>query len=217
MEIIPMKPDAVRLPKCEAPEDVVQADQLITEIERKNGIEIGSVKIIPMIESALGGINLLDIVRSSRRITGVNYGAEDYTADIGAVRTKEGRELDDIRAKIVVAARIAGVHALDSVFADVNDSDGLFDEAYAARRLGFDGKSVIHPRQIPVVHRAFTPSQKEISFARRVVHAIEEAKQKKSGVIALNGKMIDAPVVTKARKIIALAEAAGYRDEGVLS
>lgn len=217
MEIVPMKPDAIRLPKCETAEDIEKADQLITEIEQRNGMDVGTTKIIPMIESALGGVNLLNIVQSSHRITAVNYGAEDYTADIGAVRTKEGRELDDIRAKIVVAAKIAGVHALDSVFADIRDDDGLFEEASLARRLGFDGKSVIHPRQIPVVHRAFTPSQKEVSFARRVVRAIEEAEQKKSGVIALNGKMIDAPVVIKARKIIALAEAAGYCDEGALS
>ena len=209
-EIIPFAPAAVRLPKCESAKDVQEADDLISELEIENGIELGTVKIIPIIESVQGGMNLSEIAAASRRVIGLNYGAEDYTADMGAVRTKEGRELDDIRAKTIVAARAAGVMALDSVFADVNDMEGLFHEALRVRLLGFDGKSVIHPRQISVVHKAFTPSEKEISFARRVVAAFQDASRKGAGVIALDGRMIDAPVVARAQKIIALAKAAGH-------
>ncbi|MPM16011.1 Citrate lyase subunit beta [bioreactor metagenome] len=208
-EIIPLAPDAVRLPKCESADDVREADAMMTEIELENGIEPGTVGIIAITESARGGRNLSEIAAESPRLIALNYGAEDYTADIGAVRTKEGRELDDIRAKVIVAARIAGVQALDSVFGDVNDLDGLYAEALRVRLLGFDGKSVIHPRQIPVVHRAFTPSDQEVGFARRVMAAFREASSRGAGVIALNGRMIDAPVVARAEKILALAEAAG--------
>lgn len=208
-EIIPLAPDAVRLPKCESADDVREADAMMTEIELENGIEPGAVGIIAITESARGGRNLSEIAAESPRLIALNYGAEDYTADIGAVRTKEGRELDDIRAKVIVAARIAGVQALDSVFGDVNDLDGLYAEALRVRLLGFDGKSVIHPRQIPVVHRAFTPSDQEVGFARRVMAAFREASSRGAGVIALDGRMIDAPVVARAEKILALAEAAG--------
>jgi citrate lyase subunit beta/citryl-CoA lyase len=208
-EIIPLAPDAVRLPKCESADDVREADAMMTDLELKNGIEPGTVGIIAITESARGGRNLSEIAAESPRLIALNYGAEDYTADIGAVRTKEGRELDDIRAKVIVAARIAGVQALDSVFGDVNDLDGLYAEALRVRLLGFDGKSVIHPRQIPVVHRAFTPSDQEVGFARRVMAAFREASSRGAGVIALDGRMIDAPVVARAEKILALAEAAG--------
>ncbi|MDD3515636.1 MAG: aldolase/citrate lyase family protein [Synergistaceae bacterium] len=208
-EIIPLAPDAVRLPKCESADDVREADAMMTDLELKNGIEPGTVGIIAITESARGGRNLSEIAAASPRLIALNYGAEDYTADIGAVRTKEGRELDDIRAKVIVAARIAGVQALDSVFGDVNDLDGLYAEALRVRLLGFDGKSVIHPRQIPVVHRAFTPSDQEVGFARRVMAAFREASSRGAGVIALDGRMIDAPVVARAEKILALAEAAG--------
>ncbi len=208
-EIIPLAPDAVRLPKCESADDVREADAMMTDLELKNGIEPGTVGIIAITESARGGRNLSEIAAASPRVIALNYGAEDYTADIGAVRTKEGRELDDIRAKVIVAARIAGVQALDSVFGDVNDLDGLYAEALRVRLLGFDGKSVIHPRQIPMVHRAFTPSDQEVGFARRVMAAFREASSRGAGVIALDGRMIDAPVVARAEKILALAEAAG--------
>lgn len=208
-EIIPLSPGAVRLPKCESAEDVLEADALISELERKNGVPEGSVKIITITESAGGGRNLVEIAAASPRVIALNYGAEDYTASLGAERTKEGGELNDIRAKVVVAARIAGIQALDSVFGDVNDSEGLYEDALRARRLGFDGKSVIHPRQIAVVHRAFTPSDKEINFAVRVMAAFSDAESRGSGVIALDGRMIDAPVVVRARKTIALAKAAG--------
>jgi citrate lyase subunit beta/citryl-CoA lyase len=208
-EIVPLAPSVLRLPKCETADDILRADTLMSELEERNGLPGGVVKIIPIIESAFAASNLAEIARSSPRVTALNFGAEDYTADLGAERSKEGRELDDIRARVVVAARIAGIQALDSVFTDVNDSEGLFEEASRIRRLGFDGKSVIHPRQIVIVHRAFTPSEQEIEYAERVVAAIEDAVARKSGVVALNGRMIDAPVVTKARKVLALAEAAG--------
>lgn len=208
-EIIPLCPDAIRLPKCESAEDILEADRLISELEERSGIAAGTIGIITITESARGGCNLAEIAAACDRVVALNYGAEDYTASLGAERTREGRELDDIRAKAIVAARMAGIQALDSVFGDVNDLEGLYEDALRARRLGFDGKSVIHPRQIAVVHRAFTPSDKEINFAQRVMTAFSNAERRGSGVVALDGRMIDAPVVARARKTIALAKAAG--------
>lgn len=213
-EIVPLAPSLIRLPKCETAEDILRADELMGELEQRSGLEIGSVGIIPIVESAYGASNLLSIAKASPRVAALNFGAEDYTADLGAERTKEGRELDDVRSKVVAAARISGVQALDSVFSDINDAEGLFDEALRVRRLGFDGKSVIHPRQVGVVHSAFTPSEREIDNAERVVRALEEAEASRSGVAALNGRMIDAPVAAKARRILALACAADVRGEG---
>jgi len=213
-EIVPLAPSLIRLPKCETADDILRADELMREIEIRSGLEPGSVGIIPIVESAFGASNLRAIAEASPRVAALNFGAEDYTADLGAERTKEGRELDDVRARVVTAARIAGVQALDSVFADINDVEGLFEEALRVRRLGFDGKSVIHPRQVGVVHSAFTPSEREIDHAERVVRALEEAEAARSGVAVLNGRMIDAPVAAKARKILALSDAAGARREG---
>ena len=211
--IIPFAPDAIRLPKCESEEDIKVVDSFLGELELRNGLETGKVKIIPLIESVKGMVNLREVVLASPRIVALNYGAEDYTLDIGAERTKEGQELNDIQSKIVIAARIAGIQALDSVFTDVHDDEGLFLEASAMRSRGFDGKSVIHPRQIPIVHKAFTPSDKEIHFAEDIVDALEKAKTRHSGVVAVNGRMVDAPVAMRARKILSLADAAGVRKE----
>ena len=213
-EIVPLAPSLIRLPKCETADDIVRADSVMSELEENFALEVGAVGIVPIVESAFGASNLLAIAKASPRVVALNFGAEDYTADLGAERTKEGRELDDVRAKVVAAARIAGVQALDSVFADINDAEGLFDEALRVRRLGFDGKSVIHPRQVCVVHSAFTPSEREIDHAERVVRALEEAEASRSGVAVLNGRMIDAPVAAKARRILALALAADACGEG---
>jgi len=203
------KPDAIRLPKCESVEDVQEADKLLTKIEENIELKEGTIKLMPLIESAKGIFNVFEIARASQRVVALNFGAEDYTADIGAERTKEGKELLDIRARILLAARVAGIDALDSIFGDINDEKGLIEETKFIKQLGFNGKSIIHPCQIKPVHQIFTPSEDEIKYAQRVIAAIEEAKTKKSGVIALDGRMIDAPVASRARRILAFAKAAG--------
>ena len=168
---------------------------------------------MPIIETALGAWNVMEIATASPRVTALNFGAEDYTADIGAIRTEDGSELADLRARMLLAARVAGVQALDSVYSDVADDDGLYEEARRARILGFDGKSVIHPRQIPVVHRAFTPSEKEIAAALRVERGLAEGRKRGTGVVVIDGKMVDAPVVKRAEKVLELARAAGVLPE----
>ena len=207
--IIPRRPDAIRIPKCETARDVTDVDRAVGELEAASGIERGSIRFMPIIETALGAWNVMEIATACPRVTALNFGAEDYTADIGAIRTKDGTELADLRARMLLAARVAGVQALDSVYSDVADDDGLYEESRRARILGFDGKSVIHPRQIPVVHRAFTPSEKEIAAALRVERGLAEGKRMGVGVVVVDGKMVDAPVLKRARKVLELARAAG--------
>jgi len=202
-------PDGIRLPKAESVQDVEEVDGILTRIEKEEGFKEGSIKIMPIIESAKGLFNVFEIVKASKRVAVINFGAEDYTADIGAERTKEGKELFDIRARILLAARVAGIDVQDSVFAYVHDIEGLIKETKFIKQLGFDGKSVIHPAQIKPVHQVFTPTEEEIKNARRIISAIEEAKKRRSGVVSLDGRMVDAPVVAKAQRVLKYAQVTG--------
>lgn len=211
MEVISDRVDGIVLPKAESREDVKNVASLIDEIEKEKGIG-KEIIIIPTIESALGVLNAYDIARSPR-VAALAFGAEDFTKDIGAERTPEGKELWYARSAIVTAAKAAGVQALDTVYPGVHDDEGLRREVEMVRKMGFDGKSAIHPNQIGIIHDVFTPSGEEINKALAVMRAIKDAEEKKSGVIALNGRMIDRPVVERAKKVIRLAEAAGIDTE----
>ncbi|SNT14131.1 citrate lyase subunit beta / citryl-CoA lyase [Anaerovirgula multivorans] len=199
----------VRLPMSETDEDIKNLDVLLTEIEKDLGIDRGTVKILGAIETAKGVINAEKIAVASSRMLGISFGAEDFTRTIGSERSREGEELFVARCKIVLAAAAAGIDAIDTVYADIEDEEGFEREAQSARKLGFAGKSVIHPRQIGVVHSIFTPSKEEVYRALRVISAIQEAEAKGLGVIALDGKMIDGPIVDKAERIVTLAKGAG--------
>lgn len=207
--IVRAKPDIIRLPKTEKPQDVIEMDKLITNIENKIGFEVGTIKIMAAIESAIGIINAYDIVKASPRLMGVALGAEDFVTDMKTTRSLDGIELLTARSQIILAARAAGIYALDTVFSDINNTEGFIKEVKHIKQLGFDGKSVIHPNQIEPVHKIYTPSEKEIKKSIRVLEAIEEAESKGSGVISLDGKMIDMPIVERARRVIALAKASG--------
>jgi citrate lyase subunit beta/citryl-CoA lyase len=165
------------------------------------------------IESAAGVLNAKEIALASKRLRGIAIGAEDYVTDLKTSRSPEGLELLFGRSMVLLAARTAGIDAIDTVYSDVNNEEGLRKETALIRQLGFDGKSVINPRQIKIVHEIFTPSDKEIKNALAVIGAIKEANARGSGVIALNGKMIDKPVVTRAERVLDLARAAGVRFE----
>ncbi len=204
-EIVPCKPDGIRMPKCESAEEIRKIDEIMSEIEEKNGIEVGSVKLFAILETAKGVFNAYEIATASKRITALVFGAEDYTASMRTSRTKSGEELFYARSQIVLAARVAGVDALDTVFPDINDIEGLIKETKLIKQLGFDGKSVIHPSQIDPIHEVFTPTKEEIEKARRIIKAYKEAMERKSGVVALDGRMIDAPVVTRAKRTLFLA------------
>jgi len=199
----------IRLPKTETAEDVAFCAALIEEIEKKAGREPGSTRMMAAIESAEGVLNARSIARASRRLVAVALGAEDYVTDLKTTRSAEGTELLFGRSMVLLAARSAGIDAIDTVFSDINNEEGLRRETTLIRQLGFDGKSVINPRQIRIVHEVFTPTEKEIAHARAVLEAIREAERRHSGVISLNGKMIDRPVVLRAERTLALARAAG--------
>lgn len=206
--------NVIRLPKSETPQDVADVDACITECEKKHGIPVGSTGMMAAVESALGIVNAPAIAAASDRLIGIALGAEDYVTDLKTRRTPSGVELFAARSQILIAARAAGIAALDTVFSDVNDEEGFLAEVRLIKDLGFDGKSVINPRQIEPVVRVFTPTQKEIDHARRVIGAIREAEAKGSGVVSLGGKMVDRPVVLRAERTLELARAAGvYRGE----
>ncbi|MBT2733247.1 citrate (pro-3S)-lyase subunit beta [Bacillus sp. ISL-7] len=205
--IVRAKPDAIRLPKTEKPEDLVEADQLITQIEREAGMEYGTIKLMAAIESALGVINAYQIATASKRLIGIAIGAEDFVTDLKTTRSKEGIELLAARSQVLFAARAAGIDALDTVFSDVDDEEGFIQEVKLVKQLGFDGKSLINPRQINMVHDIYSPTEAEIRKSIAVIEAAKEAETKGSGVISLNGKMIDKPIVERAYRVLELAKA----------
>lgn len=202
----------VRMPKTETADEVREVEAEIERVEREIGA-VGRTRIMAAIESALGVVNAYDIATSSPRMMGIALGAEDYCANLKTQRSKEGDELRLARETIVVAARAAGIDALDTVYSNLNDMETFRREVEYIKTLGFDGKSIINPRQIEVVNEVFTPTEKDIEKARAIVAAIKEAEKKGSGVIALNGKMIDRPVVIRAERTITLAKAAGLLTE----
>lgn len=203
--------DVVRLPKTTCAQDVLDTEAVILEAEKACGREPGSTRMMAAIEDPQGVLNALSIATASQRLIGIALGAEDYVTSMKTKRYPErgSQEIFFARSMILHAARAAGIAALDTVFSNINDSETFRREVEFIHQLGFDGKSVIHPRQIPIVNSVFTPSQVEIDKAQDVIRAIEEANAKGSGVIALNGRMIDKPIVERAERVLALAEAAG--------
>ena len=206
---------AIRLPKTETEQDVVVCDQAIGRIEREAGMEVGITKMMAAVESAKGVLNAQKIATASKRLIGMAIGAEDYVSDLKTSRSPEGIELLFGRSMVLLAARAAGIDAIDTVYSDVNNEEGLRQETALIKQLGFDGKSVINPRQIGPVHEVFTPSKKEIEKSLSIMEALEEANRRGSGVIALNGKMIDKPVVMRAQRILDLAAAVGVLQKEV--
>lgn len=210
--ILPGLPDGIRLPKADTPEIVETLDTLLTEFEEEMGLEIGRFRILPSIESAEGVINCIRTARSSKRLIGLAFGAEDYTASLEIERTKSGEELFAARTRVVWAARAAGIQAIDTIFADASDMEGLRKETELIKILGFNGKSLVNPRQIEVIHEVFAPKQAEVDYALKVVDAIKRAREMGTGVISLEGRMVDAPVVKRAVRVLKTAMAHGLVD-----
>ena len=211
--ILPEKPALILLPKTGSREDVLQADAYITKVEETLGLEKNTVGLMPLIETALGVENAFAIATASKRVKALFLGAEDLTADLQCKRTKEGREIEYARTRLVVAARAAGIDVYDTPFTDVNDDEGIWKDAAYAKALGFTGKSSISPRHVEVINQVFSPTQKEVDYAYEVMDAIALAKQQGKGAIALHGKMIDAPIVARAQRTIDMAQALGMRRE----
>ena len=208
-EILPQKPGLILLPKTGSAQDVLEADAYITAVEEKLGMEKNTVGLMPLIETAMGVENAFQIASSTKRVKALFLGAEDLTADLQCKRTKEGREIEYARTRLVVAARAAGVDVYDTPFTDVNDDEGIVKDAQLAKALGFTGKASISPRHVEVINSVFSPTQKDVDYAYEVMDAITLAKEQGKGAIALHGKMIDAPIVARAQQTIAMAQALG--------
>jgi len=211
--ILPQKPNLILLPKTGTAQDALAADAYMTEVEAKLGLKPNSVGLMPLIETAMGVENSFAIASCSKRVQALFLGAEDLTADLQCTRTKEGREIEYARTRLVVAARAAGVDVYDTPFTDVNDDEGIVKDAQLAKALGFTGKASISPRHVEVINQVFSPTRKEIDYAYEVMDAIALAKSQGKGAIALHGKMIDAPIVARAQRTIAMAEELGLRRE----
>jgi len=204
-DIIPEAPDLILIPKVEHPGQVAEIDRMITELKLRNSIN-RSIWIMPILESALGIENASAIAGASPNVAAITIGLEDYTADLGVAKTPEGRESLFARSRLVNAAHASGVQAIDSVFGDVADMNGLKVWGENSRALGFEGMGCIHPAQIPVIHAAFAPSKTEIEKAQKIVAAYDEAQKHGLGVVSLGSKMIDQPVVNRALKLVERAK-----------
>ena len=207
--IIPYKPDVILLPKSAVPADILLVDKYISALEEKLNLIQGKVRIMPLIETAMGVENAFAIASSCPRVCALFLGAEDLTADLQCKRTKEGREIEYARQRLVVAARAAGVDVYDTPFTDVNDDEGIVVDAQLAKSFGFTGKASISPRHVEVINDVFSPTLAEIEYAYEVLEAIRAAKEMGKGAVSLRGKMIDAPIVARAERTIAMAKALG--------
>ncbi len=206
--VIPNNIHVIIIPKCESRNDVLLVEEKVNELKKLHKIK-DNIFFMPIIESALGVEKAYEIASSSKNICSLAVGLEDYTADIGVPRTKDGKESFAARSKIVNAAKAAGVQAIDTVFSDVDDKEGLKESVIEAKQLGFEGKGCIHPRQIKIVHEALTPTESEIERAKKIVAAFKDAKRKGLGVVSIGSKMIDAPVVKRAEHIVELSKMYG--------
>jgi citrate lyase subunit beta/citryl-CoA lyase len=206
--IVPEGPDLILMPKVEEAGQVEEVDERIRGVRAKDS-DGHPIWLMPILESALGIENAFAIARAAETVVALTIGLEDYTADLGVVKTNEGDESLYARTRLVNAARGAGIQAIDSVYGDVGDTEGLTAWARRSRALGFEGMGCIHPRQIGPIHDAFAPSTEEIEKALRIVSAFAEAQAAGLGVVRLGTKMIDPPVVLRAQRLVGNARRMG--------
>jgi citrate lyase subunit beta/citryl-CoA lyase len=202
----------IMLSKSESAKDIQKAEALIDDAERENNLETGSTGILALVETPRGIINTNEIASASRRIMGITLGAEDYTLEMGIKRTMEGDELYYPRMAISLACHAADVLAIDSVYTDVRDTEGLIKETRMIKQMGFQGKLVIHPDQVGPVNQVFVPSDEEIAHAQRVLEIYETAVSEGKASTSLDGRMVDAPVAARAKKLIILAESINRKE-----
>jgi citrate lyase beta subunit len=207
--VLPAHPDGIVIPKVGSAEQVRWVSARLSEAEQARGWSKGSIILLALIETAQGVVNLKEIASSDMRLQGLIFGAEDLAGDIGAVRTPEGWEIFYARSAVVTHAAAFGLQALDMVYMDLRNLDGLRQESQEAARMAYSGKQIIHPNQVEPVQEAFTPSDAAIAHARRVVEADAQHQQDGKGAFTLDGRMVDAPVVKAARRVLERASAAG--------
>lgn len=206
--------DVIRIPKCTCAGDVHTVEEYVLKAEREFGRPEGDTLLMAALESCLGVINAYDICRSSSRLIGIALSGGDYTKDLQTHITFTGVELNGARQQMIIAARAAGVQCFDTVFTNLNDMEAFRSETEMIHLMGFDGKSIINPRQIPIVHQIFTPTAKEITFAQKVVQEIDTKRAQGIGVFTVDGKMVDLAFYDGAKRTLMLAKAAGiYKGE----
>ncbi|MFH1351391.1 MAG: CoA ester lyase [Pseudomonadota bacterium] len=196
----------ISVPKVESPGQLAMVDGLLTGVERKQGLEAGTLVVIVNIETAMGLVQSYEILKSSDRIVAVAFGGEDFALDLDLIRTEGAGELAYPRQMVAIAARAAGVQAIDMVYPNINDESGLTANTQAGRRMGYRSKQVIHPKQVPVVNKLLAPTDEELAQAQAIVHAFKEAERSGRGAVALDGKMVDRPVYERAERLLSLAK-----------
>jgi citrate lyase subunit beta/citryl-CoA lyase len=199
----------VVLPKCESAAHIDTVDRVLTDAEQRQGMMLGSVEVMPLVETAAGVLRVAEIAASGSRVRRLAFGAYDFARDLSVALTGSGEELLVPRATIALAARAAGVQALDTPFADITDLEGLLADARRARQVGFSGKLCIHPSQLEPVHRVFTPSSEDVAAAYRVVTAFREAERSGRAAIAVDGKLVDYPIAEQQERLLERAAAFG--------
>lgn len=205
-QIVPLQPHAIRLPKVETVDEVSRILNLIEEIEESHNLPHDKMKVHVMIETALGVQNVYDIAKYSPRIDAISIGGQDLAADMQLVKANDGVGIDYARKQIVMAAKACKVDVFDTVYVDVEDEEGLREDAEYIKKLGFTGKAIVNPRQIEIVNEVFTPTEQEIRKAVKIVKAFERNKEQGIGVFAVDGKMVDAPVVQRALRVLEMAD-----------
>ena len=208
-----VKPDTLLIPKADE-QEIKLADEMLARIEAEEGFKPGGIKLIPLIETAWGLEDVSKVIQASERVVAVLLGGEDLTSDLGVKRTKEGQEIFYARNRVATVCRALKVESIDTPFTDVNDPEGLAADTAKAKGLGFTGKSAINPRQLDVIHEVFAPTQAELRYAQRVLDGMAEARREGKGVFALDGKMVDAPVINRALTTMKLGRRLGLLDEG---
>ena len=203
------RPDSIVVPKIESAEQVKWVSGQIESFELANGLAIGAIRLLIGVETAKGILNLKEIAEADKRLEAIIFGGEDFAASVGAVRTKEATELLYARQAVVTACAANDLQAIDIVFIDFKDPEGLRAEAEQGARFGFSGKQIIHPNQVQVAQEAFTPSDEAIEYAKRIVESFESSQKEGKGAYALDGKMIDMPLLKNAQKVLDRAKAAG--------
>ena len=202
-------PDTIVVPKVEMAQQVRAISEYIEVYERSSKMPLGSIRMLVGVETAKGILNLKEIAEADRRLEAIIFGAEDYAASIGATRTKDATEVLYARSAVITACAANDLQAIDMVYIDFRDVDGLRTEALRGAGLGFSGKQIIHPNQVAAVQEAFTPSNEAIEYAQRVVEAFTASQKEGRGAFALDGKMIDMPLLKNAQKVLDRAKAAG--------
>ncbi|MEG2935195.1 MAG: aldolase/citrate lyase family protein [Clostridium sp.] len=203
-----VKPDALMVPKA-TEEELQEVSRKLEIIEAEEGFENKSIKLMPIVETAYGVENVYNIIKASDRVVAVLLGAEDLTSDLGIKRTKEGNEILFARNRVAVACRAMRVDSIDTPFTDTNDFEGLKKDIILAKSLGMTGKASINPRQIDTIHSIYAPTEAELIHAQRVLDAMEQAEAEGKGVFSLDGKMVDAPIINRAKTTVALGKQLG--------